>query len=251
MAARLSSPDAVEIAELVDDALHGHELTPDETAAMLSFANEEVPHLLSPQRSYLVLGSFEDPYLRRVRVVVDELNRRFSSYAFTLGDLRELDLDRIPSFLVRFAIVATYADVIAAVFEHDAGGTSTELGMISKVPLFEKSHVLPRDYAWLTGEHLGSVADLIAAVVSVLSSGDIADETRQREIQRLVDAAQSGGLEVAIDEVVDAANERLSNDDVSSYSWVHLSAFRLFELHDRCHPWIDRETLREAVGYVP
>lgn len=69
------SPNAAEIMASVNDALQGLELEPHETSGVLGFANQELPHLHTPEDSYFVLGSYRDPYLRRLRVVQNELDR--------------------------------------------------------------------------------------------------------------------------------------------------------------------------------
>lgn len=51
-------PNAGEIEDAVDEALHGLELEPHETAEILGFANEELSRLQTPETSYFVLGSY-------------------------------------------------------------------------------------------------------------------------------------------------------------------------------------------------
>lgn len=247
-----SEPDQAEIKERVDEALHGLELEPDETAEVLGFANQEVPHFQTPETSYLVLGSFRSPYLRRLRVVETELNKRISAYATVLGDLRDIDVDRLPTFRVRFYLVASYADAVVGVYEQDAGGEITELGKISETPFFDRSHVLPRDYAWMTDRRLERPEDVLAAAVRIEENADLdADETSE-EIETLVENARRAGVEVSADEVRDHVEERLeAGPEVVSYSWVHVNEFRLFELHGRCHPWSDVDDLRSVVDEIP
>lgn len=243
-------PNANEIEATVDQALHGLELEPDETAAVLGFANEELPHLQTPETSYFVLGSYRDPYIRRLRTVENELNKRLSAYAFVMGDLREIGLNRLPEFRIRFHLLATYADYVIGVYEQDAGGEITELGKISETPYFDRSYVLPRDYCWMTGENFDGKPDVVAAAMTIQHSDDLTDDEKDEELKSLTVEAQENGIDVSEEELVDAVHER-EVDDITSYSWVHLNEFRLFELHDRCQPWIEKSELRNAVDIVP
>ncbi|MFC7081809.1 hypothetical protein [Halorussus caseinilyticus] len=190
-------PNADEIEAAVNEALHGLELEPHETASILGFANEELPHLQTPETTYYVLGSYRDPYVRRLRRVENELNKRLSAYAFVMGDLREIGLDRLPEFRIRFQLLAAYADYIVGVYEQDAGGEVTELGKISETPYFEKSYVLPRDYCWMTGENFDGKADVVAAAMEIWHSEDLTDEQTADELESLVAEAQESGIGVS------------------------------------------------------
>ncbi|WEL18407.1 Uncharacterized protein SVXHr_2253 [Halorhabdus sp. SVX81] len=242
-------PDVAEIKSHIDEALHGIELEPEETAAILGFANEEVPHLQTPETSYLVLGSFRSPYIRRLRLIENELNKRIGSYAFVLGDLREIDSERLPVFRIRFYIIASYADAIAAVYEQDAGGEVTELGKISETPFFEDTYVFPRDYAWMTDRRLETKTDAFAAANRIAGNADLDDDGVQAELETVVENARSNGIAISLDEINDSIEQR--DSDVASYSWVHLNEFRLFELHGRCFPWSEPADLRSAVDRIP
>ncbi|PSP27631.1 hypothetical protein BRC65_04755 [Halobacteriales archaeon QH_2_65_14] len=245
-------PNAAEIKHRVDEALHGLELAPEETAEILRFASEEVPHLQTPETSYLVVGSFRSPYVRRLRVTETELNRRFGTYAFVLGDLRDIDVDRLPTFRLRFYIVASYADMIVAVYEQDAGGEVTELGKISEMPFFEDSYVLPRDYAWMTDRRLEHEEAVYAAAVRLAGNPDLDDEQVEAELERLVENARANDVDVSLDDVRERIEEREeAGPDATTYSWVHLNEFRLFELHDRCFPWTDIDDLRSSADRIP
>jgi len=243
-------PNADEIETAVDEALHGLELEPDETAEILGFANDELSHLQTPETSYFVLGSYRDPYIRRLRTVENELNKRLSAYAFVMGDLREIGLDRLPEFRIRFHLLAAYADFVVGVYEQDAGGEVTELGKISETPYFDKSYALPRDYCWMTGENFDGKPDVVATAMDVYHNDDLDDDETDERLESLAAEAREHGIDVSREELVDAVHER-TNDDVTSYSWVHLNEFRLFELHDRCRPWVEESELRDAVEAVP
>ncbi|QLH79894.1 hypothetical protein HZS55_02410 [Halosimplex rubrum] len=238
--------------EAVDEALQGLELEPHETAEILGFANREVSHLQTPEESYFILGSYRDPYIRRLRIVENELDKRLGTYPFLMGDLPQIEIDRLPVFRIRFTLLATYADHIVAVHEQDAGGEVTELGKISATPYFERSTVLPRDYAWMTDRHIETVADLLAAAVNVYFNDDLDEEDTETELDSLVTRARRNGVEVSHEEIVDRIEDREDAEhEAVSYSWVHLNEFRLFELHGRCLPWTDPEDLRDVTERVP
>lgn len=245
-------PDAAEVMERIDDVLQGLELEPHEASEILGFANREIPYLQTPETSYFILGSYRDPYVRRLRIVQNELDKRLGTYPLLLGDLPELDVDRIPAFRVRFTLVATYADHVVAVYEQDAGGEITELGKISETPYFEKSHVLPKDYAWMTDRRLETTEDVVAAATSVYFNDELDSEQIEDELESIVTDARDNGIDVTYEEVRTRIEEReAADDEIVSYSWVHLNEFRLFELHGRCHPWTNAAELREATNELP
>lgn len=245
-------PNAAEILDHVDEALQGLELEPHESAKILGFANRELPHLQTPQSSYFILGSYRDPFIRRVRIVENELNKRLDSYPFLMGDLPEIDVDRLPTFRIRFILLAAYADHIVAVYEQDAGGEVTELGKISTTPYFEYSSVLPRDYVWMSKPKLDSPEDVFAAAVNVYYNSDLDSDEVDDELESLVEKARQNGVDISLEAVIGRIEEReAAEDEAVSYSWVHLNEFRLFELHDRCFPWSTEEELRDVVEDIP
>lgn len=247
-----TSPSSAEVFELVDDALQGLELEPTESAAILSYANREVPNLLTPDTSYFLLGSYRDPYMNRLRIVEEELDDRLGTNPFLMGDLPELELERLPVFRIRFAVLAAYTDYIVAVYEQDAGGEVTELGKISTTPFFDRSYVLPRDYVWMTDRQIDSRGDATAAAVSIYFNEELSSEEIATKFESIANAAQRNGIEIDSNDLQEHVDEReRSSDTAVSYSWVHLNEFRIFELHDRCFPWSSHTELREAVNEIP
>lgn len=246
------SPDEADIMEHVDEALQGLELEPHEASEILSFANREAPHLQTPETSYFVLGSYRDPFVLRTRIVQNELDKRVGTYPFLIGDLRDIDIDRLPTFRIRFHLLACYADYVVAVYEQDAGGEVTELGKISSTPYFDHSYVLPRDYDWMTDRELETPADVFAAAVNIYFNENLTSAEIDEELSGLIAGARRNDVDVTREAVVDRIEERDDAGwDAVSYSWVHLNEFRLFELHGRCHPWTTNEELRTAVDEVP
>jgi len=243
-------PNSGKIMEAVQQALRGHEVRSTEAVRILTWANSETPAIYDRNRTaYLVLGSYRDPYLRRVRAVSDRLNRRYGTYAFLVGDLSDIDLPRLPEFRVKFHITATLSDYVAAVFEQDAGGEINELGKLGETEYFEKAYALPRAYQWETEDHLSDERDVIAAGAQLVAATDIDDERKSTELDALVKRANQAEIDISVDEVRSTLEE--DGFEVPSYSWVHLNDFRLFELHGRCYPWTTEKELLEATDELP
>jgi hypothetical protein len=245
-------PNANEIFAVVHQVLHDLELTADEKYEIFEFARRELPYLQSQRTSYFILGSYRDPYLRRLRIVQHELVKRVGAYPFILGDLEDLSLDRLPTLEIMFALLATATDYIVGVYEKERGGEQPELGEIDDAPYFEKTSVLPRDYTWLTESQLASRTHVLEAALAIYFRDDLDDDEKRAEIESLVDRAHDADIDITEQEVVDAIDEREADGTGSStYSWVHLNKFRLFELHDRCYPWTTEAELRDAVERLP
>ncbi|MEF8827137.1 MAG: hypothetical protein V5A27_12485 [Halapricum sp.] len=243
-------PNAGEVMAAVQQALRGLDIGPAEAARILSWANTETPAIYDrDQTAYLVLGSYRDPYLRRVRAVSDRLNRRYGTYAFLIGDLADIDVPRLPEFRLKFHITAALSDYVAAVFEQDAGGEINELGKLGETEYFEKAYALPRAYHWETKERLTDERDVFAAAAQIDAATDADEETKAAELEALVERAGHAGIDITVDALIDAIEDR--ELDVPSYSWVHLNDFRLFELHGRCYPWTTEEELLEGTDELP
>lgn len=245
-------PDAGEIFAIVHEVLHELELTADEKYEIFEFARRELPYLQSQRTSYFILGSYRDPYMRRLRIVQHELTKRVGAYPFILGDLEELSLDRLPALEIMFELLATATDYIVGVYEKESGGEQPELGEIDDAPYFEKASVLPRDYTWLTESQLASRTHVLEAALTIQFRDDLDDTEKQDELETLIDRARDAGIDITEQEVADAIEEREADGTGSTtYSWVHLNKFRLFELHDRCYPWTTEAELRDAVERLP
>ncbi|WP_273838618.1 hypothetical protein [Halococcus sp. PRR34] len=245
-------PDATEIMALVRDALGDIELEPAEKREIWSFVQRELPYLRSQRTSYFILGSYRDPYLRRLRIVQHELTKRVGAYPFVLGDLDEISTDRLPMFDVMFTLLAAYTDYIVGVYEKESGGEAPELGEIDDAPYFAKTHVLPRDYTWFAESNIASRTNLLDAALRIHFRDDLEDHEKQDELDALLTRAQEVGVSVTDQEIEDAIQEREDDGtEPTTYSWVHTNKFRLFELHDRCYPWTTENDLRTAVENLP
>jgi hypothetical protein len=243
-------PNAGKIMAAVQRALRGLDVGSTEATQILSWANSETPAIYDrDQTAYLVLGSYRDPYLRRVRTVSDQLNRRYRTYAFLIGDLADIDLPRLPEFRVKFHITATLSDYVAAVFEQDAGGEINELGKLGETEYFEKAYVFPRAYHWETEANLTNRRNVLAAGAQLMAATDIDEEAKSAALEALVDRANQAGVDITVDVLQRELDEQ--EIEAPSYSWVHLNDFRLFELHGRCYPWTTNEELLDATDELP
>lgn len=245
-------PDAGEIMTVVHEAVGGVELEPAEKREIWRFTQRELPYLRSQRTSYFILGSYRDPYLRRLHAVQNELTKQLGAYPFIMGDLLELPTDRLNTFDIMFSLLATYSDYIVGIFEKECGGESPELGEIDDPPYFDKSYVFPRDYAWVTDPNLESTQDVIQAALGIVFTDDLKPDEVHAEIESVVDRAQESGIDITADEVWNVIDDRVDDgEEPATYSWVHLNKFRKFELHDRCFPWTTETELRRAVVELP
>ena len=243
-------PNAGRIMAAVRRALRGVDVGQAEAMRILSWVREETPAIYDgDQTTYLVLGSYREPHIRRLRAVSDRLNRRYGTYAFLIGDLADIDITRLPEFRVKFHLTAAFADYVAGVFEQDAGGEINELGKVSETEYFEKAYALPRAYRWATEPNLTDERDVFAAAAQIAAAEDGDDETTTAELEALVDRASAAGIDLTIKEVIAWLDEH--DPEVPSYSWVQLNDFRLFELVDRCSPWTTDSELLAATDELP
>jgi hypothetical protein len=245
-------PNAADIMTVVHEAVGGIELEPAEKREIWRFIQRELPYLRSQRTSYFILGSYRDPYIRRLRAVQNELTKQLGAYPFIMGDLLELPTERLNTFDIMFSILATYSDYIVGVFEKDSGGEAPELGEIDNSPYFDRSYVFPRDYAWVADENLESKRHVVQAALEITFADDLTEDDAHSKIDSLIDRAQESAFEVAEEEIWDIIDNRVDEEEEpATYSWVHLNKFRKFELHDRCLPWTTEEELRASVDKLP
>ena len=245
-------PDSGEIMTVVHEAVGGIELEPAEKREIWRFTQRELPYLWSQRTSYFILGSYRDPYIRRLRAVQNELTKQLGAYPFIMGDLLELPTDRLNTFDIMFSVLATYSDYIVGVFEKESGGEAPELGEIDDPPYFGKSYVFSRDYAWVTDEKLDSTQHVIQAGLEIAFADELSADEVQANVESLVDRAQESGLDIDEQDVWDVIDDRTNEgEEPATYSWVHLNKFHKFELHDRCFPWTTADELRTAVDELP
>lgn len=245
-------PDAADIMTVVHEAVGGIELEPAEKREIWRFTQRELPYLWSQRTSYFILGSYRDPYIRRLRAVQNELTKQLGAYPFIMGDLLELPTDRLNTFDIMFSLLATYSDYIVGVFEKESGGEAPELGEIDDPPYFAKSYVFPRDYAWVSDTNIESKQHVIQAALKIAFVDDLSEDEVQSKIDSLVDRAENSCLDIDEQEVWGVIDDRADEGvEPTTYSWVHLNKFRKFELHDKCLPWTTEDELRTAVAELP
>ena len=245
-------PGAKEIMTTVHDAIGDIELEPAEKREIWRFTRRELPYLWSQRTSYFILGSYRDPYIRRLRAVQNELTKQLGAYPFIMGDLLELPTERLNTFDIMFSLLATYSDYIAGIFEKESGGEAPELGEIDDPPYFDKSYVFPRDYAWVTDQNLDSEQHVLQAALEIAFTDDLPTDEVHSKIDSLVKLAEDCGIDISKEEVWDSISDRTQEGvKPATYSWVHLNKFRKFELHERCFPWTTEEELRAMVDELP
>jgi hypothetical protein len=245
-------PDAEDIMTVVHKAVGGIELEPAEKREIWVFTRRELPYLWSQRTSYFILGSYRDPYIRRLRAVQNELTKQLGAYPFIMGDLPDLQADRLNTVDIMFSLLATYSDYIVGVFETESGGEAPELGEIGDPPHFDKSYVFPRDYAWVTDEYLDSNQHVIQAALEIAFADDLSEGEVKSKVGSLVNRTQDSGLDIDEQEVWDVIDDRAGEDEKpATYSRVHLNKFRNFERHHRCFPWTTEDKLRTLVDELP
>jgi len=245
-------PGATDIMMVVHEAVGGLELEPAEKREIWRFTQQELPYLWSQRTSYFILGSYRDPYIRRLRTVQNELTKQLGAYPFIMGDLLELPTDRLNTFDIMFALLATYSDYIVGVFEKESGGEAPELGEIDDPPYFAKSYVFPRDYTWVTDTKLESEQHVIQAALELAFTDELSEDEARSKIESLVGRAHDAGIDITTHDVWEVLDERVADEEEPvTYSWVHLNKFRVFELHDRCFPWMTEDELRTMVEELP
>ena len=104
----------------------------------------------------------------------------------------------------------------------------------------------------VTDSNLESKGHIIQAALEIVFADDLSADEVQANVESLVDRAQESGLDIDEQGVWDVIDDRADEDEeLATYSWVHLNKFRKFELHDRCFPWTTEDELRPVVGELP
>lgn len=95
------------------------------------------------ERSYFVLGSYDDEERSRLLVVRDRLLARGAgTYAFLMDEFPEA----WEFWTTKFEVLASRADYVVGVFEHSRGGHEWEAGHVAHERFRRKTHVLKREY---------------------------------------------------------------------------------------------------------
>lgn len=243
--------DAARLKHALDRALQ-EPLSVAERKQAIDFLRTEVPAFeVSGRTTYLVLGSYRDSFERNLRIVQSELNKRTDTFAAVVGDLRDPDFDGRSAFAIKLHLTATYADWVVGVYEKESGGESPELGVIYSL-YFKKTHVLPRDYAWMTGDKVNSPDEVRHAALQIFFNDDLDDDEKTSELEGLYRVVKDHDISITREEIEETIRQREQADETPvSYSWVHSSFFRDFERTGRCHPWFTVAELRNQANTIP
>lgn len=234
-------------------ALGPHSLTQADRESIIDYIKRELPVFYTPVKTYVVLGSYHQPYIQRLRAAAHELNKRPLSFALVIGDTPDPSLSNVSSFRVKFHVLCTVADWVVGVYEKDTKGESNELGKIAEDPYFSKSFVFPRDYHHPDVE-LTTKSDFIAAAIVTYFDDSLDDDETRSELEHLLAEAEDAGVNITAQEFVEVIQQReaeLSDTPIPDYSWPHLEDFRHFDLADRCFVWHIEDELREKVTQLP
>lgn len=135
-----SVPD--EILRSATEQLEGEELSLADNEEILHALSELTP-VYENERSYFVLGNYDREPIRRLNLVVDQLNRRTDAYAFRMVDIRgEWD-----NSIQKFCLIADIVTYLVGVAEKEPSDFLVEQGLlVGTTEYFSKSHVLKREY---------------------------------------------------------------------------------------------------------
>lgn len=226
---------------------------------VIHYMNEELPRFEQADNSYLILGSYRDPYGRRLREFANCLNMGTNAESIILGDTVNLETEVVPEFDIKINLLGEAADYIAGVYEKESGGESPELGFVRAL-FVNKTFVFPRDYTGLSRDSIETREDVIQAALAVYyaefnhnESENRVAEKKKKEIASLLTVAHKEGIEITERELTDLIKERQSDIDEApaEYSWVHLSFFKRFEAMNQCHPWTTLAELRDLADEMP
>ena len=117
-------------------------LPPEQIEAMRDVVYGELDRFADAERTYFVLGNYDEYEKERVESVRDALTDRAAGrVAFTLEDV-DPDVNVWRNFCVKFRVFARRADHVVLVAEDNDGGHELELGEVDQ----EHLYVLKRDY---------------------------------------------------------------------------------------------------------
>lgn len=236
---------------ILDDILHGIELSPQESLALLTYMRERHEHLFGPFTTYFVLGSYERPFKFRLELALTELNNRLHSYAYLLAPQPDPDLpDRLPALKIKFYLHAIYADYIPLILEHNTGGALAEFGRVDRPFLHKRTYVFPRGYE---PRHDDVVDSLDAAHArSTELAYDAAGEDDLRDaLEGLVADATGTGISLTAADLTTYLEEELGGRLVPSYSGVITDGIKHYEQLGQCYSWTTQDELRNQIKQLP
>jgi len=258
------APNVPEHSAAIDNALShllGDTDVPDtDYYTIASYINREIDGVMhqSSATSYLLLGSYRSPYMRRLRAAQHELtNRRTDSVAVVLGDTTSLDLDGdIPEFLIEFHLLASTANYIALVLEKGSGGENDELGKITTL-YDQKSHLFPRDYAGRDPDPTESESAVKRVAIAIYTDDSRTDDEKEHALRELASAAADAGMDISETDIrhLLQARESMAPEGEPTpparYPWPQLSDFQRFDSTNDCYPWFTPREFRAEIQLLP
>jgi hypothetical protein len=243
---------AHEIEEFIlNDVLHGIELDPQESLALLTYMRERHEHLFGPFTTYFVLGSYERPFKFRLELALTELNSRLHAYAYLLAPQSDPDLpDRLPALKVKFYLHAIYADYIPLILEHNTGGALAEFGRADRPFLLERTYVFPRGYEPCHDRTVDSLDEAHARSIELAYDNSGEDELRDA-LEKVVEEAASSGISLTTDELTEYLKTELGGRLVPSYSGVITDGIKHYERMGQCYSWTMEDELRNRIKQLP
>jgi hypothetical protein len=236
---------------ILDDILHGIELDPQESMALLTYMRERHEHLFGPFTTYFVLGSYERPFKFRLELALTELNNRIHAYAYLLAPQPDPDIpDRLPALKIKFYLHAIYADYIPLILEHNTGGAVAEFGRADRPFLLERTYVFPRAYEPRHDETVDSLAAAHARSIELAYDAAGEDELRAA-LEELVAAAASTEISLTATDLMTYLEEELGDRLVPSYSGVITDGIKHYERLGQCYSWTTQADLRNQIKELP
>ena len=236
---------------ILTDVLHGIELDPQESLALLTYMQERHQHLFGPFTTYFVLGSYERPFKFRLEIALSELNSRLHAYAYLLAPQPDPDLpERLPAVKIKFYLHAIYADWIALVLEHNTGGALAEFGRADRPFLLDRTYVFPRGYDPHHDVAPGSLDEVHARSIELAYKADGTDELLDA-LEELTEEAATNGVSLTTDDLTEYLEGELGGRLVPSYSGVITDGIKHYERLGQCFSWTTEDDLRTNITNVP
>lgn len=236
---------------ILTDVLHGIELDPQESVALLTYMQERHEHLFGPFTTYFVLGSYERPFKFRLEIALSELNSRLHAYAYLLAPQPGPDLpERLPALKIKFYLHAIYADWIALILEHNTGGALAEFGRADRPFLLDRTYVFPRGY---DPHHDGtgdSLDEVHARSIELAYEAD-GEDALLDALETLVEEAASNGMTLTTEDLTAYLEQELGGRLVPSYSGVITDGIKHYEQIGQCSSWTTEHELRASMTDVP
>lgn len=236
---------------ILTDILHGIELDPQESLALLSYMQERHEHLFGPFTTYFVLGSYERPFKYRLEIALSELNNRLHAYAYLLAPQPDPELpERLPVLKIKFYLHAIYADAIPLILEHNTGGTLIEFGRVDRSFLLNRTYEFPRGYEAHYDGSIDSLEAVHARSIELAYEANNKDELTDA-LDKLTEGAEDKGIFLTTDDLTSYLRQELGGRLVPSYSGVLTDAIKQYEQLKQCFFWTNEDDLRTNLTNVP